>query len=300
MCNYVKIKMVISHLIGGLGNQMFQYAAARSLALAHKVPLHLDIGGLANYGLHQGFELLRIFNCPAEIASESDVRNILGWQSSPSIRRVVSRPSMAAFRRKGFVVEPHFHYWPGIKNAPCDCYLMGYWQSEKYFSEVAEQIREDFSFRLPLKYQNAELAKQINRVNAVSLHVRRGDYAHNPKTVATHGLCSLDYYRASIRYVSERVRQPQFFVFSDDIEWVKNNLKIDFPHQYVDHNHGAESYNDMRLMSMCKHHIIANSSFSWWGAWLNASVNKIVVAPQNWFAIEANTQDLIPLSWVKL
>ena len=291
--------MVITNLIGGLGNQMFQYAAGRALSLERNVSLRLGISGFENYGLHQGFELQRIFNCPAEIAFEADVRGILGWQYLSSIRQLLSRPSMAAFRREGLVVEPYFHYWQEIKNVPSDCYLMGYWQSEKYFLEVATQMREDFSFRLPLENQNAELAKQINQVNAVSLHVRRGDYAHNPKTTEAHGLCSLDYYQAAIRYVAERVTPPHFFVFSDDIAWVKNNLKIDFPHQYVDYNHGAESYNDMRLMSMCKHHIIANSSFSWWGAWLNPRMGKIVVAPKHWFSNQTDIQDLLPQGWVK-
>lgn len=292
--------MVITNLIGGLGNQMFQYAAGRAISLECGTPLRLDTLGFVNYGLHQGFELQRVFNCTAEIANETVVRGILGWQYSSRIRRLFSQRSIAVFRRKGFVVEPHFHYWQGIKNVPCDCYLTGYWQSEKYFLDVAAQIREDFSFQLPLENKNAELAKQINHVNAVSLHVRRGDYVNNPETTATHGLCSLDYYREAIRYVAERVNSPYFFVFSDDIAWVKNNLKIDFPHQYVDHNHGAESYNDMRLMSLCQHHIIANSSFSWWGAWLNPSVRKIVVAPKRWFANETNTQDLIPHNWVIL
>jgi hypothetical protein len=278
---------------------MFQYAAGRALSLKRNVSLRVYISGFANYGLHQGFELQRIFNCPAEIASEADVRGILGWQYPSCIRQLLSRPGMAAFRREGLVVEPYFHHWQEIKNVPSDCYLTGYWQSEKYFLEVATQMRGDFSFRLPLENQNAELAKQINQVNAVSLHVRRGDYANNSKTTEKHGLCSLDYYQVAIRYVTERVTPPHFFVFSDDIAWVKNNLKIDFPHQYIDFNHGAESYNDMRLMSMCKHHIIANSSFSWWGAWLNPRKDKIVVAPKHWFANQTDIQDLLPQGWVK-
>lgn len=279
---------------------MFQYAAGRSLSLSKGTPLRLDISGFANYGLHQGFELQRIFNCPVHIADEADVRRILGWQFSPRVRRFLLRSSMAAFRRKEFIVEPHFQYWRGISSAPNDCYLMGYWQSEKYFVEAAPQIRRDFTFRQPLEGQNAELAQQMASVNAVSLHVRRGDYASNPQTTATHGLCSLEYYRASIQHIAERVHKPHFFVFSDDIAWVRENLKIDFHHQHVNHNHGAASYNDMRLMSMCKHHIIANSSFSWWGAWLNPSPHKIVLAPSGWFANETNTQDLIPQSWVRL
>jgi len=289
--------MIVSRIIGGLGNQMYQYAAGRAISLVRDTSLRLDISGFADYGLHQGFELQRVFGCPAEIASEAHVRGILGWQFSPGIRRVMTRSSMAAFRRKGFIVEPHFLYWPGIKKVARDCYLVGYWQSEKYFQDAASVIRADFTFKSPLANRNAELAEQIGQANAVSLHVRRGDYAKNPKTNATHGLCSLDYYQAAIQYVTDRVEQPYFFIFSDDIAWVKDNLKMDFPCQYVDHNQGAESYNDMRLMSLCQHHIIANSSFSWWGAWLNPRPEKIVVAPQRWFANGIGTNDLIPDAW---
>lgn len=292
--------MIISNIIGGLGNQMFQYAAGRALSLEYGVPLRLDVSEFAGYDLHQGFELQRVFSCPAEIATESDVRDILGWQFSSGIRRIVARPGLAVIRRDGFVVEPFFHFWPEIHNLPRDCYLVGYWQSDKYFQDAASVIRADFTFKLPLVNRNAELAEQISQVNAVSLHVRRGDYANNLKTTATHGLCSLDYYRAAIRHVAERVDQPHFFIFSDDIAWVKSNLKIEFLSQYIDHNQGAENYNDMRLMSLCQHHIIANSSFSWWGAWLNPNVDKIVVAPKKWFTYERETTDLIPREWMIL
>ena len=292
--------MIISQVIGGLGNQMFQYATGRALSLARGLPLRLDISGFDGYGLHQGFELQRVFNCQAEAATAADLRGILGWQSAPLARRILSRPGMAALRRKGFVVEPHFHHWPEIRQVSQDCYLVGYWQSEKYFRDAADTIRRDFAFKLPLAGLNAELAGQIAQANAVSLHVRRGDYVSNHKTHATHGACSLDYYRAAIQYVSDRVEQPYFFIFSDDIAWVKENLRMDMPHRYIDHNQGAESYNDMRLMSLCRHHIIANSSFSWWGAWLNMGANKIVVAPEKWFANGKDAVDLFPHGWVTL
>lgn len=167
--------MVISQIIGGLGNQMFQYAAARTLSLKKGQALRLDVAGFSGYGLHQGFELQRVFNIPAEIATEAEVRNILGWLIAPGIRRILARPGMAALRRSGFVVEPHFHYWPDISKVPQDSYLSGYWQSEKYFLDVAPVIRVDFTFRHPLVSLNVGLAEQIGTVNAVSLHVRRGD-----------------------------------------------------------------------------------------------------------------------------
>jgi hypothetical protein len=294
------MSLIISRIIGGLGNQMFQYAAGRALALKRGQPIRLDVSGFADYGLHQGFELQRVFDCPIEIATEADVRRILGWQFPSFIRRVVSRPYLAMIRRDGFVVQPYFHYWPEIKNVPQACYLFGYWQSEKYFLDATSIIRADFNFKSPLVNRNAELAEQIGQVNAVSLHVRRGDYANNPRTNAMYGLCSRDYYRAAIRYVSDRVDRPYMFIFSDDIDWVKDNLQVDIPCQYVDHNHGSKSYNDMHLMSLCRHHIIANSSFSWWGAWLSCYAKKIVVAPEKWFAKGISVKDLFPQSWVTL
>lgn len=292
--------MIITQVIGGLGNQMFQYAAGRALSLRKDTVLALDISGFENYVLHQGFELGRVFNPSFEISAKTEVREMLGWQYPTIARRIVSRRPLVSFCSKRFVVEPHFHYWAGINNLNKDCYLSGYWQSEKYFSDEIPQLRADFKFRLPFENKNAELAKQISQVSAVSLHVRRGDYAKNPKTTAMHGLCSLDYYRAAIEHIAARVEQPYFLIFSDDIGWVRDNLKMSFHCQYVDHNQGAESYNDMRLMSMCKHHIIANSSFSWWGAWLNPSATKIVIAPQKWFANQTDTQDLFPAGWVTL
>ncbi len=292
--------MVISNIIGGLGNQMFQYAMGRALSCERNKSLHLDITGFNGYELHHGFMLSKVFVCPVQIATKIEIQNILGWQNLSGIKRVLGRPSMEVFRRNGFVVEPRHHYWHNINHVPIDCYLYGYWQSERYFQAHAATIRADFTFKSPLLNNNAVLAEQISQVNAVSLHVRRGDYVNNPKTTATHGVCTLDYYRAAIELIAERVQQPNFYIFSDDIAWVKDNLKIDFPHQFVDHNSGSESYNDMHLMSLCQHHVIANSSFSWWGAWLNASPDKIVIAPKKWFANKNNVNDLLPVDWITI
>jgi hypothetical protein len=252
-------------------------------------------------------ELDRIFNCTAKLATESDVRSILGWQYPSRIRQFLFRPIMKAFRPKSLIVEPHGHYWPELMSIPHDAYLLGYWLSAKYFQDSDSVIRSDFSFKITLTGQNAEIAAQINQMNAVSLHVRRGDYAKVSQTTANQGLCSLDYYYSAIKYVAERVDNPYFFIFSDDIAWVKSNLKTDFPFRYIDHNQGIESYNDMRLMSLCKHNIIANSTFSWWGAWLNSNPDKLVVAPKAWFAntnlvsdYKQFMNDLIPFNWVKL
>lgn len=292
--------MIIVNLIGGLGNQMFQYATGRALALRLGDTLRVDISGFEGYGLHQGYELARVFSCNPLVAREQDVRDLLGWRSSRIARKILMRPSLAIFHGPSLVVEPHFNYWPGIRGVSRNAYLLGYWQTERYFSEAAETIRTDFAFREPLSAKNKELTERISQTIAISLHVRRGDYVSDPKANAAHGLCSLDYYRAAVRHIAEHIDRPEFFIFSDDIGWVKENLKIDFPCWHVDHNLGAESYNDMRLMSLCRHHIIANSSFSWWGAWLNPSPNKTVIAPKRWFSRETNAEDIFSFGWVLL
>lgn len=290
---------IISQIIGGLGNQMFQYAAGRSMSILHNVPLHLDVGDFEGYSLHQGFELARAFSCPVTVATPQEVRAVLGWQASKLARRIFTRSALQTWRKRHFIVEPHFHYWPGIRNVQPPNYLKGYWQSEHYFADVAQTIRTDFTFRQPMTSCNLAIANEIGITNAVSLHVRRGDYVSNPTTKATHGICQLDYYEAAIKTIANHIEAPYFFVFSDDMDWTRGNLKIPFPCTYVDWNHGIESYNDMRLMSLCKHHIIANSSFSWWGAWLNPHADKLVIAPKKWFSNENknSTKDLIPPGW---
>lgn len=291
---------VISQIIGGLGNQMFQYAAGRSVSILHGVPLHLDVGDFERYSLHQGFELARVFSCPVTVATPQEVRAVLGWQASALARRIFSRSSLQTWRKRHFIVEPYFHYWPGIRNVQPPNYLKGYWQSERYFADVVQTIRTDFTFRQPITGCNLAIAKEISICNAVSLHIRRGDYVSNPTTKATHGICQLDYYDAAIKTIARHIEAPCFFVFSDDMDWTRGNLKIPFPCKYVDWNQGAESYNDMRLMSLCKHHIIANSSFSWWGAWLNPRRDKLVIAPERWFANGLVADDLVPDDWLRL
>ena len=292
--------MIIANLVGGLGNQMFQYAAGRALSLERGVPLRIDVGEFSHHSIHQGFELGRVFAAPVALIESADLYEVLGWRSFRPAMRVLSRPEARFIRGNSLVVEPHFHYFSGIKQVPSSCYLRGYWQSERYFSTASDSIRADFTFCLPMSEKNEQVAAEISSAKAVSLHVRRGDYVNDPHTLSVHGVCSLEYYGRAVRYVAERVTDPIFFVFSDDTDWVKKHLQINHPCRYVDHNRGQESYNDMRLMSLCKHHIIANSSFSWWGAWLNSGSDKIVVAPVRWFANNNRTDDLLPDGWMRL
>lgn len=293
--------MVITKVLGGLGNQMFQYAAGRALAEKNNTNYKLDIFAFKNYELHQGFELEKIFNCKAEYASKKEIKSILGWQSLPFIRKILRlRKNSNSLRKPGLIIEPHFNYWSEFWSSPSDSYLIGYWQSEKYFHEYESIIRKEFTFKIPLGDRNNVLAEFIKKNNAVSVHIRRGDYVSNPKTAKTHGLCTLEYYHSAIEYIANKVNQPHFFIFSDDPQWVENNFKIGFPCTYINHNLDENSFIDMQLMSMCSHHIVANSSFSWWGAWLGFNPKKIVIAPRQWFAKKMNIDDLIPASWIKI
>ncbi len=292
--------MIIIDVAGGLGNQMFQYAAGRALALRHNAALRLDISSYIKDRFQRSFELQRVFAVQAEIASRADIREMLGWQSLGAAKRALRHPRLAGLRRNKLVVEPHFGYWPGLKMSPDDCYLVGYWQSEKYFADHASTIRSDFAFLHPLMGRNETLADVIGRTNSVSLHVRRGDYVTHRKASLVHGTCSPAYYQAAVNYIADRTESPTFFIFSDDVPWVRENLEMAFPCQLVEHNQGEDSFVDMQLMSLCKHHVIANSSFSWWGAWLNTRQEKIVVAPKQWFANGTHVDDLLPRAWVTL
>lgn len=288
--------MIIAHVIGGLGNQMFQYAAAKALSIKKNTPLLLDISSFNSYTLHQGFELNALFSGEFSIARDSDVRQVLGWQSPQTIRNILHRPQFAWLRKDSLAIEPSFQYWEDLDDSPDDSYMTGYWQSERYFEKAKETIRKEFNFKTPLSAENSEIADRIQKTDAVSLHVRRGDYLNN----SAYASCSINYYQSAIKHLLKYVKTPTFYVFSDDIDWVKRNLTLDQPHFYIEHNKGVESYNDMRLMSLCKHNIIANSSFSWWGAWLNANTDKIVVAPKRWFTNDTDLKDLFPSSWVIL
>lgn len=290
--------MIISNVIGGLGNQMFQFAAGRALALERGVELKLDVSGFEGYELHQGFQLQQAFQGAFSAASQSEVGAMLGWQRGPLAQRLLSRPAMAGVRRACLVVEPHFQYWNGLRSVPTPCYLKGYWQSERYFQAHAATLQADFSFRSALEGNNLALAERMRQQNAISLHVRRGDYVSNQRAATLHGACSPDFYRAAVQHMLDRVHSPVFYVFSDDMPWVKQHLQLSVPTHHVEHN--SLAFDDMQLMSLCKHHIIANSSFSWWGAWLNPSPSKIVLAPKQWFAQPRCLDDLLPAAWVTL
>lgn len=294
--------MIISQTVGGLGNQMFQFAAGRSLSLRLNKTFKVDSGEFERYQL-RNYELENVFDLTGMVADKQNLKDLLGWQYSRFVRRFVLKPYGRFFRKSVFAVEPDLKFWPGFQRLKGDKYLIGFWQSERYFKEYSTQIRDDFKFKIPLSLQNQELADEIDSSTSVSIHVRRADYVSNPDTFKKHGACSLDFYHNAVKYIAEKTLCPRFYIFSDDCEWVRKNLELDFPVVFVQHNKGRESYNDMRLMSMCRHNIIANSTFSWWGAWLNNFPEKIVIAPARWFAdniMQNSAMDICPEEWVRL
>lgn len=287
--------MIITRLQGGLGNQMFQYAAGLRLAVARRTTLKIELSllGVRDGRTARSLELDR-FRISAQRATPEEVEALLAKRSLAV--RLASRLDPRAAAR-----ERHFHYDPDVAHLPDDCCLEGYWQSERYFADAAKAVRKEFVFANEPVGRNAELAREIAARTAVSVHVRRGDYASDPATHAAHGLCPIDYYRCAIAWIAARVRDPLFVLFSDDPEWTRAHLDAGPGTLVIDHNGPRDGAEDLRLMSLCRHHVIANSSFSWWGAWLAPDPHKIVVAPERWFPDRTrDTRDLLPGGWVKL
>jgi Glycosyl transferase family 11 len=296
------VPLVVIRLIGGLGNQMFQYATGRALAWRRESGLKLDVTGFAAVGGHakRRYEL-DSFAIHGSVASDVDLARF-GRTGKPRFDGGLRWLRIGkADDTWPIYCEPHFQFDPAVPELQAPIYLDGYWQSERYFSEIAEVLRQEFTAKAPLDRENEVLAAGIDAVNAVSLHVRRGDYVSDPTTNRYHGTCSPDYYRHAVDFVASRVEAPHLFVFSDDQQWTRANLRFSVPMTFVDANPPDCGYRDMRLMARCRHHIVANSSFSWWGAWLNPSREKIVVAPRRWFGTSSNdTSDLLPPNWVRL
>ena len=288
--------MIIVRLIGGLGNQMFQYAAGRRLAHVLGVELKLDIAGFENYKLRT--YSLGNFNIQENFASAEEV-GALRTLKRGMVERVLAK---VLHKRSTHIRQKHFHFDPAIPTLADGVYLDGYWQSEKYFADIAEIIRREFTVKFPQTGKNRDLAEMIASRESVSFHVRRGDYVSNPKMKQEHGTCEPDYYSRCVEQLTRTVKGPHFFVFSDDPEWSRDNLKQPYPTTFVGHNKTDKDYEDLRLMSQCRHHIIANSSFSWWGAWLNPRKDKMVFAPRQWFAEEQQaskkTDDLLAATWI--
>lgn len=292
--------MIIVRLIGGVGNQLFQYAAGMSLAKFHGVDLKLDVTGFTNYHLHEyGLESFRI---SAGIASETDLamytKNSLFFEKFTLYQRIANMFGA----KKNFFMEKSFCFDPNFYSFPNNSYLDGYWQSEKYFISIENIIRKEFVLKKSLSKDSSHYMTEINSANSVSIHIRRGDYVSNLETNKIHGLLSNDYYAHSVDYLKSIYKNLTFFIFSDDLDWCKKNLNLDGDIVYVNTIKNKSNFcDDFTLMSLCEHHIIANSTFSWWAAWLAPYPNKIVIAPKRWFHSGGrDTKDIMPANWITM
>lgn len=291
--------MIVTKIIGGLGNQMFQYAVARTLASIHNTALKLDISSYKSYKLRK-YELDN-FNINAEIASREEIDKFTNQPRNPFQKALFAFLPQLQGRSRFYYEEKFYHFDSEVLNLPNNVYLNGYWQSEKYFIEIQDIIRREFTVKHhPDKY-NLSLIKQINSTDSVGVHIRRGDFVTDENTKSLHGLYEMDYLQKAIFLMIGKIASVHFYIFSDDIDWVRNNIKIEYPMTFIDNNIGKKDYEDLRLMSSCKNNIIVNSTFGWWGAWLNKNKSKIVITPKNWYKNgPIDTQDLIPESWIRI
>jgi hypothetical protein len=297
--------MIIIRLRGGLGNQLFQYAAAYSLAVNKGVELKSD---LYTYTKH-AYRKYELSNFKVELP-EATRKEVHSFTGSNPVNRYLNKMNNYLNCPKVFA-QPHYHFYEDFFSLPVPLYLSGYWQSEKYFVGIEDQIRKIYTPATPLDPRNADLVAEMKSSNSVALHIRRADFLL--KRYEFFQAVGIDYYRRALEDIQTRVANPRFFVFSDDIAWSKEQLKDIKNTTFIEHNTGANSYKDMLLMSACRNQIIANSTFSWWAAWLNNFESKIVIAPKTWFANTYltkklpvypcryyNVRDLFPAGWIRV
>lgn len=288
--------MKIVNICGGLGNQMFQYAFALYLKnINNDEIIKIDPEGLNHYNLHNGYELDRIFNISLPVASKGDKIKLY----YPFFNYFTFKICKYFLPKRKAILEDKKINLKKLQNKKSN-YFIGYWQKANIPPAIRNIILKEFSFpKFPFNSKNYFLKEKIKNLESVSIHVRRGDYCNNK---STQGICSIEYYKKAIQDITDKYNVDIFLIFSDDIEWCKIHilpLIEDSLFVFVDWNKKQDSYNDMHLMSLCKHNIIANSSFSWWGAWLNQNTNKIVIAPERWMNND-NDVSIIPNDWIKI
>ncbi|WP_165730495.1 alpha-1,2-fucosyltransferase [Polaribacter sp. 20A6] len=294
--------MIIINLKGGLGNQMFQFAVASIVAEKSKQLVKIDNTYYDNVAIGatpRNYEL-SIFDKFFKIASEGERKKFLKNSYLKKIKKKIGVKYARVYK------EPSLNYQPKLLCLNGPIYLEGYFQSYKYLMGWEDYIRKLYSFPIEdLGMKNKSFLKKITgSENSVGIHIRRGDYVSEKKFKDFHGICTKEYYLKAIEYFTNTYKNVTFVFFSDEIDWCEREFSdIGFSTIFVKDNSGVDSWNDLFLMSSCNHNIIANSSFSWWGAWLNNNSKKQVIAPRNWYANEEankSSNDIIPESWIRL
>ena len=284
--------MIFNQLSGGIGNQMFQYAFGKQIAKLSDQEQFID-ESLLSKGIPPREYALHHFALKVKKPSKLPIvfYNSLFFK----ILRKIGIHTMF----HSYLHETTFNYFPNIKKKYKNVVINGYWQSEYYFKDIKEEILKDFEIITPISTNASIVLEKIQSCNAVSLHVRRGDYVSIPSTSSFHGVCSLEYYHEAIKILNSKFSELQFFIFTDDIAWSKKYFNSS--NMIIASNDNQTDIDDLRLMSYCQHHIIANSSFSWWGAYLGKNKNKTVIAPTRWFNNDSiNTEFLIPKNWIRI
>lgn len=289
-------EIISVRLMGGLGNQLFQYATAYALARRQHKKLLLDTRFFDNYTLHGGYKLDK-FNISGSLLSAHQLRYFPSWH----IHILQRMPSLSRYLKQ-WILEQEFRFRPieCVHTRPVN--LVGYWQSEKYFSEFRDEIIGEFQILSPPPDSHWQHYETMQSRQSVAVHIRRGDYLSNPAAMKTHGFCSLGYYMQALALLNEKLINPHFYFFSDDIDWTIQQFSVTgFTDRYT-YVTGGSAEADLWLMSNAKHHVIANSTFSWWAAWLAPTqTGKLVICPSPWFATELLCEDdLIPASWIKI
>lgn len=291
--------MVIVKLQGGLGNQMFQYAAARNL-IKNSEKVYLDYQYLNENNTDTEHFTARPFELG--IFKNLKIEKVAGWRKKLLLsRRRPLRLLRALWKKQLQYIRQQENelvtFTPQQKNA--SLYLDGYFQSEKYFERLRKQLLHEFEFPEFDNFNESIKQEILKAPNAVSIHIRRGDYLKSEKILNVHGVMPYAYYQNALDTLALKFQDLELFIFSEDLEWVKTNFKQYNAH-FLDHNRAVDSWKDMALMACCKHHVIANSSFSWWGAWLSQNDNGCVFAPASWFnpkTVNFNIADFIPERW---
>ncbi len=300
--------MVIARLMGGLGNQLFIYAAARRLSLKNKVPLKLDITSGFQRDYYQRTYRLHNFNIKGEVASRyQSFSGILGKVRRQILKRI---SKFSGFDRRRYIIEEFPEFDVRLLNLQVNglIYLDGIWASEKYFKDIEGIIRDDLKIVTKHNSENLSMAEKIQSTNSVCIHVRRlrefpckAEAKPNPSSPAL----SVDYYKRGIEIIASKVADPVFYCFGDYPQWFVENVKIDYPVILINHNKDEMDYEDLWLMSSCKHFIISNSTFSWWGAWLSNHHDKIIITPGGDYectvpGMTIFSRDAIPTGWLKI
>jgi hypothetical protein len=272
---------------------MFQYAAAKSLAARLHTTFKLESLTSLQKDKQRSIALQDL-NTHFELATRAEIKKFVGF---PTLYR--HKPRFFSRLGRNIYREPHFHYDPNFFSLRPPVFIDGFWQSPQYFQDIEPILREEFSVKEELIQNMKEKAREMQARSSVAVHIRRGDFL-KPKIKAYHGVMSAFYFEKAIGIIREQVPDAYVYFFSDDIEWVKQNLVVGRNSEFISGNNNS-AIEDFYLMSKCRHNVIANSSFSWWAAWLNDNPNKIVVAPQKWFAEPTiDTRDLIPREWIRI